>query len=88
MVPPGMGDNLAVKVRYALGRGSVSPKARVSVVRRNLKEAGCRSEELWRAKFRADEQKPHTRPNRDGRVCRTKQSPMLPESHTVNEAAR
>ena len=40
----------------------------------------------WRAKFRTDEQKPHIRPNRGGRVCVTKRSPMLPEPHTVNEA--
>jgi len=37
-----MSDNLAVKVRYALGGRKRKPKARESVVRRSLKEAGCR----------------------------------------------
>jgi hypothetical protein len=40
-----MGGNLAVKVRYALGSrkqraSGPKPKARVSIVRWNLKEAG------------------------------------------------
>ena len=44
-------------------------RARVSAVRRNLKEAGCRGEEPWRAKLWADEQKSHIRPNMDGQRC-------------------
>jgi hypothetical protein len=38
---PGMGDNLVVKVHYALGSRKRYPKARVSVARRNPEEAGC-----------------------------------------------
>jgi hypothetical protein len=37
---PSMGGNQAVKVRYALGSRKHEPKARVSTVRWNLKEAG------------------------------------------------
>jgi len=59
----------------------------VSIARWNLKEAGCQGEEFWRANFRADEQKSYIRPDWDGRLCNTRESPMLPESHTVNEAA-
>ena len=61
-------------------------KGKASIVRWDLKEAGCQGEELWRANSRTDEQKSHSRPYRDGRVCDTTQSPMLPESHTVNVA--
>ena len=43
---PCMGNNLAVKVRYALGSRERKPKARVSVARRNLKEAECRGKEI------------------------------------------
>ena len=39
---PGMGDNLVVKVHYGLGSRNRQPKARVSIVRWNLKEAGLR----------------------------------------------
>ena len=67
-------------------RGTASRTARVSTARWNLKEAGCQGEEFWRAKFRTDEQKPHIRPNWNGRFCNTRRSPMLPEFHTVNEA--
>ena len=41
----------------------------MSIVRWNLKEAGCQGEELWRANSRTDGQKSHSRPYRDGRVC-------------------
>ena len=40
----------------------------------------------WRANSRTDEQKSHRRPYRDGRVCITTRSPMLPESRAVNVA--
>ena len=39
-----------------------------------------------RAKFRIDEQKSHIRLTWDGRLCQTRRSPMLPESHTVDAA--
>lgn len=60
--------------------------SRVSTVRWNLKEAGCQRKKRWRANSRADEQKSHSRPYRDGRVCKSTQSPMLPESRAVNVA--
>ena len=44
---------------------------------------------IWRkpeANSRTDEQELHTRLNRNGRVCATKQSPILHEFHTVNTA--
>ena len=37
---PGMGDNLVVKVHCGLGSRNRKPKARVSIARWNLKEAG------------------------------------------------
>ena len=55
-------------------------------MRWNLKEAGCQRKKCWRANSRTDEQKSHSRPYRDGRVCTTTQSPMLPESRAVNVA--
>ncbi len=36
-----MGDSQMVKVRCVLDRGKRQPKARVSIARWNLKEAGC-----------------------------------------------
>ena len=44
---------------------------------------------IWRkpnANPWSDEQKPHIRHLWDGRACITKQSPILPESHSVNVA--
>jgi hypothetical protein len=69
-----------VKVRYALGSRKHEPKARVSIVRWNLKEAGGkvpdrRTETVYKAVP-------------DGRACLAKQSPMLPESGGVNAAVR
>jgi hypothetical protein len=80
-----MGCNSTVKVRYALGSRkrrtfSPKPKARVSVVKRNLKEAGGKV--LSRRIGIAYKALP------DGRACMTKQSPILPESGGVNAAAR
>ena len=37
---------MAVEVRCALGSREYWPKARVSVVRRKLKEAGCRGKDI------------------------------------------
>ena len=65
------GNNSVVKVRYALASRNREPKARVSAVRRNLKGAGCQSKELRQASSRTDDQEPHSRPHRDGRVCQT-----------------
>ena len=42
---PCMGSNLVVKVRCAPGSRERQPKARVSVARRNPKEAGCRGKD-------------------------------------------
>ena len=41
--------------------GRIQPKARVSVVRRNLKEAGCGEHTNLRANLWSDEQKSHRR---------------------------
>jgi hypothetical protein len=46
--------------------------ARASTVKWNLKEQEANS--------RTDEQKPYLRLNWNGRVCHTKQSPILPEN--------
>lgn len=48
MSAPGMCNNWAVQVHYALGSRKRQPKAKVSVARRNVKKAGC----LIRAKSR------------------------------------
>ncbi len=41
MSAPGMCNNWAVQVHYALGSRKRQPKAKVSVARRNVKKAGC-----------------------------------------------
>ena len=56
-----MGNNQAVKVHCAPGGRKLRPKATLSIVRWNRKEAGWQGEEPWRAKSWADEEKSHAR---------------------------
>ena len=81
-----------MKDRYRLGSRNCQPRARASIVRRNLKEAGLGDEKFPMGKVPAlpamgtTEQKSHMRLTWDGRLSGTKENPILPESHTVDAA--
>ena len=68
--------------------GRIQPKARVSTVRWNLKEAGCGEPTNPRANLRPDEQKPHIRLRMRVRLqCKPKPDNYT-ESCMVNAAGR
>jgi hypothetical protein len=75
-----MGDNSAVKVRYALGSrkqrtSGPKPRARVSIVRWNLKEW---TRERPQAKSRADEQKSYIRQTGADELASQSEVPCYP----------
>ena len=78
MLSLGMGDSLAVKVCYGIGREPLA-KGKVSIVRWNLKEAS--------GKILADEQELHIRLNWGGRVCHEKSADttVLDEIDVIGE---
>jgi hypothetical protein len=51
----------------------------VSIARWNLKAAGCQGEEFWRAKFWADEQKSHIRPQPEDDSARQEEVQCYPD---------
>ena len=70
------------KITTRSAAGSVSRK---QGSHREVESEGSRMpKKNWQVDTWTDEQKSHSRPYRDGRVCWTTQSPMLPESRAVN----
>ena len=77
-------NGLKSRIRPVVGR--IKPKARVSVARRNLKEAGCGEHTNPWANLRSDVQKSHTRLCMRVRLLYKSKPNNYTESCMINEA--
>ena len=81
-----MGDNLVVKVHYALVVEHIS-RRQGAIARWNLKKAGLGDEKFPMGKVPSQRTEIAYKADLGRRLSKTRESPILTESHTVDAVA-